>query len=564
MNAAATDDVRRRALALESAGKRSEARDLLEQSLDPASPDAGIANTAGNLAMRDSAPDDALRLFSLACERMPDALEYALNKAIALAALEKHSAVAEILASFDAKGRGDARYCSVRANSLRLGGDLAGAAEWYDRALALEPQHARALHGRARTALHRGEADALPRFDAALTANQAEADLWLGKAQALDVEGRSGEAREIMEQIAQQAPQWTEGLRFLAQLRLAEGEADWDTPFAEAAARLPGDAGIPLEHCRVLDSLDQFERTTEIAAGAAARLPEIEAFRLYEGMSASAAGDMNRAETAFRSLMEETPDRFLHEGRHRIRTGEIERAEELFQRCLDQEPWNIGAWALIGIVWRLRDDERAQWLHEQAGLVQLVPIVDQDGILAKAVPALHKLHDSSPFPLGQSLRGGTQTRGNLFERHEQEFANLHQAIRATLEEYRAALPATDEKHPLLRHRDVAWKVEGSWSVRLAGGGDYHTSHIHPQGIISSALYCELPDAVEANDQQGWLEIGRPPPDLRLDLPPLRTIQPRTGHLALFPSTLYHGTTPFGDARRMTVAFDVVPGAGTPA
>jgi len=52
-----------------------------------------------------------------------------------------------------------------------------------------------------------------------------------------------------------------------------------------------------------------------------------------------------------------------------------------------------------------------------------------------------------------------------------------------------------------------------------------------------------------------------PPDLGLDLPPLRTIEPQPGYLALFPSTLYHGTTPFGSAERMTVAFDVVTGDG---
>jgi hypothetical protein len=47
------------------------------------------------------------------------------------------------------------------------------------------------------------------------------------------------------------------------------------------------------------------------------------------------------------------------------------------------------------------------------------------------------------------------------------------------------------------------------------------------------------------------------------------ICPREAHLALFPSTLYHGTTPFGAAssgaaERMTVAFDVVTSNEGPA
>jgi hypothetical protein len=135
---------------------------------------------------------------------------------------------------------------------------------------------------------------------------------------------------------------------------------------------------------------------------------------------------------------------------------------------------------------------------------------------------------------------------------------LHNAIRATLEDYRAALPPRDDSHPLLRHRDAAWRLAGSWSVRLSGGGDFHTAHIHPQGIVSSALYLVVPPTQGGDPQAGWLEIGRPPPDLRVDLPPLATVEPEPGYLALFPSTLYHGTRPFAAARRMTVAFDVTP------
>jgi hypothetical protein len=34
------------------------------------------------------------------------------------------------------------------------------------------------------------------------------------------------------------------------------------------------------------------------------------------------------------------------------------------------------------------------------------------------------------------------------------------------------------------------------------------------------------------------------------------IQPRPGLLALFPSTLFHGTRPFRAGERLTAAFDV--------
>jgi hypothetical protein len=230
------------------------------------------------------------------------------------------------------------------------------------------------------------------------------------------------------------------------------------------------------------------------------------------------------------------------------------------------------------MAWRLAGDAHAAWLHDQPGLVQLHPLVARKGLVAEAIAELRRLHAGSAMPLGQSLRGGTQTRGILFHRTEPVLAELHEAIRATLETYRAQLPPRDDTHPLLRHRDTPWRLLGSWSVRLTGGaagandtgGDYHTAHIHPQGIISSALYLVVPSAAaDAEAKRGWLEVGRPPPDLRLDLEPLRVICPREAHLALFPSTLYHGTTPFGAAssgaaERMTVAFDVVTSNEGPA
>ena len=58
-------------------------------------------------------------------------------------------------------------------------------------------------------------------------------------------------------------------------------------------------------------------------------------------------------------------------------------------------------------------------------------------------------------------------------------------------------------------------------------------------------------------KEGWLEIGRPPPELKVDLPPLRLEEPRPGKLVLFPSYVFHGTRPFGAGERLTVAFDVI-------
>ena len=138
-----------------------------------------------------------------------------------------------------------------------------------------------------------------------------------------------------------------------------------------------------------------------------------------------------------------------------------------------------------------------------------------------------------------------------------ELARLRQGLDDGIARYLARLPAADAVHPLLRIRRDRFRFTGSWSVRLTDGG-FHVQHVHPEGVLSSAFYVALPPrrADEPADA-GWLTVGMPPPELGLDLPPLASIEPKLGRLALFPSYLWHGTQPFGRGERLTVAFDVV-------
>lgn len=520
--------------------------------------EAGLWHYSGKLALQAGDPATAADFFAEANRLVGGKVDFAIDQAIALTSAGRNREALELFARNEQAGASRASYWSARANAARNHGDAADAAAWYEQALALEPQRATALHGRAGLALERGEDDAVARFETALQVDAGNALLWLGKAQALDVAGDVSAARAIIEQVIAQAPHYTDALFFLAQLRQSQGEEDYTSHYGEAAAKVPQDPNIPDSWARTLAGMDSNAEAADVIAEARKRFPQIERFKLLEAIYAGAAGDDGRAEELFRDLDDSSDDRKVHEARHRIRRGEFDRAEALLEVAEQQSTHDIRAWALRGILWRLSGDPREEWLHQQANLHGLRPLHDANNVLPEAIAHLHQLHDGSPLPLGQSLRGGSQTRGRLFDRVEPVLQRLRTAIEATLEEYRAALPAADRTHPLLRHREMPWRIVGSWSVRLSGGGDYHTSHIHPQGIVSSALYCELPHEVAEHDpdQHGWLELGRPPPDLRLDLGPIRVIRPRAGHLALFPSTLYHGTRPFADGRRMTVAFDV--------
>jgi hypothetical protein len=76
------------------------------------------------------------------------------------------------------------------------------------------------------------------------------------------------------------------------------------------------------------------------------------------------------------------------------------------------------------------------------------------------------------------------------------------------------------------------------------------------GWFSSALYVALPEAGEGD--AGWLTLGAPQKELGLDVAPFRKIEPKPGRLVLFPSTMWHGTVPFAEGERLTIAFDVAP------
>jgi len=549
----------RRAYAALQAGDARAVQNHIVDSTKQHPINSAVWNTAGNLHLKMGDAAAARDCFGKAANLDLRNMDYAVNHAIALSALGQHHDAIAALVPFNGPGSKSAVYCSSRANAERGAGNSAQAAQWYDRALTLEPNRVKALHGRARVAIERGEPDAVQRVDRALSVNPGDADLWLAKAQALDVAGDTGGARQIAKQLVDQAPAWIEGLKFLAQLRLGAGETNFTSHFAKAIQRVPQDPAIPQAWSAVLAGLDFNEEAANVAANARKAFPQMEQFAFLDAIYSGSAGENDHAEAIFAALSVDTGERKLHEVRHRIRRKEYERAQSLLSAIFATQPWDISAWALQGVVWRLTGDDRAEWLCGQDGLVTLKPLINADEILPDAIPFLHGLHDGSPLPLGQSLRGGSQTRGHLFSRAEPILARLHQAIVDTLETYRQGLPKRDNAHPLLRHRDASWKLAGSWSVRLTGGGDYHTAHIHPLGIISSALYLELPGNESDDPMAGWLEVGRPATDLQTNLDPISTVEPKAGHLALFPSILYHGTRPFTGDRRMTVAFDVVTG-----
>lgn len=242
-----------------------------------------------------------------------------------------------------------------------------------------------------------------------------------------------------------------------------------------------------------------------------------------------------------------------------IRRGDYREAERNALAATQLAPHDQSAWALLGTIWRLMDDPREDWLCRYDELIMPVQVALPTGLADN----LTRRHRAQAHPADQSLRGGTQTPGMLFHTADPIILRLAQVLRDVIEARIANLPR-DEYHPFLARNKARIAFSASWSVRLGDQG-FHISHMHPFGWLSSALYVSLPPEVASGSGEGALNFGVPDAALGLDLSPRRTVQPREGLLVLFPSYLWHGTTPFySPSPRLTMAFDAIPNSNTGA
>jgi tetratricopeptide (TPR) repeat protein len=428
------------------------------------------------------------------------------------------------------------------------------AADAFDAALRARPDLRTALSGRAQVALERGEPGAAERFRKALAAQPGEPSLLYGLAEALEAEGDAEGMRLVREGLAVQ-PGWIEGYKLLARMRAEAGDEDFTCEMREAAQRQPDNAPLRLALASTLAEAERWDEALAALDGLTdPHLAPVRAHYLSEG---------GRAEEALRLLEREaapaSAPTLIMAGRARIRTGDLPAAIAALEQAVALDPQSITAWSQLELAWRATGDRRSLWLSGQEGLWSTQDIGLSQEELGETADALRALHRTRAHPIGQSLRGGTQTRGRLLLRGEPAVRRLHDALTEAVGRHVAQLPRHDPAHPLLRHRHDKLRIAGSWSVRLVAQG-FHVQHIHPAGLLSSACYLALPETLgDDAGREGWLELGRPPADLGILLEPLASVRPRPGRLVLFPSYVYHGTRPFAGGERLTVAFDVVPG-----
>lgn len=449
-------------------------------------------------------------------------------------------------------------------------GDLVDAEATLRTALPLAPQRATLHHNLGVVLYRRGRhAEALVAHERAQALGLTAAEACYNLGNTLQALGRAGEALDAYRRALSLAPLHALSLYDLSKLRWALGHADFDAELLAAERQAP-DSDVPsgllgllwLKAERASAALGAFERAARLAPAKAAYMDG-------QGQALCLLGRHAEARLAHQQALALAPNDaavLVNAARSLYAGGHTAEALALAERAHALAPHDQHAIALLGVGWRLMGDPREAWLHDMAHVIGVIDIAappgfkDIDAFNAALAEELARLHTDAEAPIDQTLRHGTQTRGNLFDLELPMVQLLRRQLEIAISAWLAARP-DDPAHPLLGRRTAAWRFADSWSSRLRRSG-FHTNHVHGHGWLSSCYYVATPpSALNSQTHQGWLQFGEPdlPEPLRSALPPWRHEAPRPGRLVLFPSYCWHGTVPFDDeAHRLTVAFDVVP------
>ncbi|GAA4749313.1 putative 2OG-Fe(II) oxygenase [Sphingomonas daechungensis] len=429
----------------------------------------------------------------------------------------------------------------------------------FEQAARQAPGDVSIAHGHARTAMEAG-LDARPIYARALALAPRNGQIMVGAAAARVAMGEGERAIEDLMATLRGAPAWIYGHEQLAQIMATQGRASEATAsLDQALASFPKAQPLWEALLNVQLRRGAYETLLPIVAKARSAGVDSPEFAIYEGIHAAEFEQDVRPPALF-GAFPEAVDRALGRWRvrHLLRAGAIDALIPLIHEEMQRDR-TAELWAYAATAWRLAGDPRSQWLEEDERLVSVADITADLPPVDKLTATFRALHVARGEYLDQSVRGGTQTDGPLLSRIDPTIRHLRRAIVGAVERHVAQLPGPDPSHPMLGpRRDRRVRFSGSWSVRLRSHG-HHSNHVHPLGWISSALYLALPErGHEERSDAGWFTLGQPDEKLGIELEPWRKIQPKVGQLVLFPSWMWHGTVPFEEGERMTVAFDVSP------
>jgi tetratricopeptide (TPR) repeat protein len=557
--------------ALQVLGRLEDAEDHYRRSLETAPNDARTLNNFGVLLRRTSRLEEAEASFRRAVDARPDYTEALTNHGDVLMALGRHGAALEALERALRHNPRNPRAHHARGRCLKALGRPAAAVAAYQSALALAPDYHEARHNLGVALRLSGRPqDAVTCYREVLKRQPKRARTQFNLGNALLESGKVEEAMLAYQAAIDLRPDHLEAHKALNDLYWQQGRRDdYARSYEGAIRRAPQSVELREQFALQLELMGSIAEAEEMVRNAVGDLGMQPSLSHRLAVLTGRRGHVEEAVGHFEAAIRAAPAVELYRqdyvvllltaGAYDEAAGQLEAWERL-------APDDQAMWAYRGLLWQLTGDERASWLNDYERFVQpilLEPPASHDSLeafLSGLRETLTSLHPIGAHPLQQTLRGGTQTPGQLFNRPMPIIQALKTQIEKSVSGYIADLPV-DPNHPLLRRKTGRFAFSGSWSVRLKSDG-FHVNHVHPKGWISSACYIELPDDVTTatgSDRSGWIRFGQSPHDLGERDTAGKWIRPEEGVLVLFPSYTWHGTEAFASqAVRMTVAFDAVP------
>lgn len=484
-------------LARREAGDRSGAEAAFRSGLAAAPDDPRLLNNLGLLLEAQERSEESVALFSKALERQPNMLSALINRGAALRRTGRTEAALADLNAAVGLAPGDAEAWFQLASAHRQAGAGAAAEAAYLKAAALAPARADIHRDLARMLWEAGRADDfLAPLDAAI-AQTGDPGLLVLKGDMAYLAGKMDVAETAAREALQRKWDSSSAHRIIAQARRQLGDyAMAKAHFAKALEQDRNDFETVHAFAEMLLDMGEFDAAVSTLAGDAP--PD----HLQKHVALKANAMRLTGDDTYRSFYDY--DRFT----------------------------------------------KKMFIETPPGFADL------DAFNAALVDAILPLHGTKVQPIDQTLYGGTQSAGRLWEVQHPVIQALKESLLAAAARFVDALP-DDPGHPFLARKTKDLKCAGAWSVVLADGGG-HVDHIHPKGWISACYYVRVPDEVLSAEKQGFLRLGACTARHR-PLPAERWLKPEAGAVIFFPSYMWHGVEPFSaPTPRITAPFDLAP------
>jgi tetratricopeptide (TPR) repeat protein len=450
----------------------------------------------------------AIDKFCESISARPDVLESHINLALVAVQDGRHQFALDTVEFGLENFPDNARLLAIQAMALRNADRIGEALSVFRLALTADPNRALTHRNYAATLMAAGDPDAAAlEFSEAARLGLNDRETYLGWAAARLEQGEVDAALGMYKEVISALPFDDEAARAIVRISFEyQARSDAFEHYRATAQKFPTNIHAWLRWVAAALSHNCFAETYDAASTALFHFPDatpLMAAKLYAsgmmGDPATVIGEL--LSTVQRKDGDQYRDLLIQVA---IKAGDGLLAAQQAEVMTARSPLDQSGWAYLATAWRMLRDEREYWLCDYERLIGEQFVNPTDDFTAQVAETLNVLHKTLAAPGDQSLRGGTQTSGSLFDRQDPMVQALKERAMDRVQDYIDLLPE-DPNHPFLQRKASRFRFAGSWSVRLKSQG-HHVPHFHGQGWISSAYYARLPDSLGTDKESaaGWI------------------------------------------------------------